>query len=216
MKWIITSAIVLITQISFAQDNIVDTTNRIKPIKGDWAFEVGTNLNFNGSPIFSLNDGLLQNVFDKISNDSNQVSTTTYPLIKMRRFVSNSVAERYLVNLTVINTSEGAGNSTTNFGLSLGYGREKHFKGTKHLSTYIGWDFSIAYGSIIETGSNVAGFGFGVRGITGMDYYIVPKLYLGMEFGMGLSETICGSNPSITEFNIKPMINPVLRLGYRL
>jgi hypothetical protein len=215
MRWIITSAIALITQISFAQDNIVNTTNPIKPIKGDWAFEVGTNLNFNGSPIFSLNDGLLQNVFDKISNDSNQVNTTTYPLIKMRRFVSNSVAERYLVNLTVINTSEGV-SSTTNFGLSLGYGKEKHFKGTKHLSTYIGWDFSIAFGSTIESENSVAGFGLGVRGITGMDYYIVPKLYLGMEFGMGLSQTICGSNPSIIELNIKPMINPVLRLGYRL
>lgn len=215
MNWIITTAIVLLTQISFAQDNMIDTTNPIKPTKGDWAFEVGTNLNFNGSAVFSLNDGLLQNVFDKISNDTNQLNTTTYPLIKMRRFVSNNLAERYLVNLTVINTTEN-NISVTNFGISLGYGREKHFKGTNRMSTYLGWDFSIAYGSVIETGNNVAGFGLGVRGLTGMDYYIAPKLYLGMEFGMGFNETICGSNPSITEFNIKPIINPLLRLGYRI
>ena len=190
----------------------VDTVKSFKPSKGAWAFEINTNLNFNGSNIFSLNDGLLQNIFDKIDENGTGVA---YPLIKCRRFVSNSVAERYLVNVTLGSTSESGSTQTTSMGFSIGYGREKHFKGTNRLSPYLGWDLSVAYASIFA-GNNVAGFGLGMRGLTGMDYYFAQNLYLGIEFGLGLNGTICGSAPSTTDINLKPIVNPVLRFGYNL
>jgi hypothetical protein len=186
----------------------------IKPSKGDWAFEIGTVPNLKGGPFFTLNDGLLQNVFDQINTDSTQTDALSYPVLKTRRFISNNIAERYIVNLTVVNSSDSLF-SQTNFGLSLGYGREKHFRGSDRLSTYLGWDIAIAFASIqVERGNNLGGFGFSARGFTGMDYYIAPKLYLGTEFGVGFNQTI--SNSSSFQFNLKPTLNPIIRLGYRL
>ncbi|HTF80792.1 MAG TPA: hypothetical protein VL947_03670 [Cytophagales bacterium] len=92
------------------------------------------------------------------------------------------------------------------YGVNLGV--EKHFTGTERLSTYIGGDLSlgVASASLKEEkynggaynedysrtikgangpGGDNGGFGWGLRAVTGADYYFVKKVYLGAEAGWG-------------------------------
>ncbi len=89
--------------------------------------------------------------------------------------------------------------SNRNFSL----GAEKHFNGSDRLSTFIGADLLIGFNGASRTetdsdgpfynisganglvaGSNRAGSIFGIRLVTGADYYIAKKLYLGVEVGL--------------------------------
>lgn len=92
------------------------------------------------------------------------------------------------------------------FGLNLGL--EKHFAGTERLSTYIGGDLLLGFAGASQTNENFlnnaydadyklsvkgtngtanSGFGFGLRAVTGADYYFVKKVYLGAELGFGFT-----------------------------
>ncbi len=81
----------------------------------------------------------------------------------------------------------------------LTVGVEKHFMGSDRLSTYAGADLVVGFrGATYEVkdntstttvdGSNLngdtAGTEFGVRVLTGADYYIAKKVYVGVEAGL--------------------------------
>lgn len=139
------------------------------------------------------------------------------------------------------------------FALNLGI--EKHLTGTGRLSTYVGGDLSFqaigasskwentadgtnyADGAAYKAkGVNGAGdrgsFGFGLRAVTGADYYFVEKVYLGAELGWGFIATKegkskeeftpAGGGATTTvdeksgggEFNLAPSLTAGLRLGF--
>lgn len=133
-------------------------------------------------------------------------------------------------------------------------GLEKHFTGTGRLSTYVGADISLqivgASGKRENTtdganytadftqklrGTNYNGdnsaFGFGLRGVTGADYYFVDKVYLGAELGWGFTamtegkakaETTTGGVTNTIDvkssggtFDLMPSLTAGVRIGYR-
>jgi len=159
-------------------------------------------------------------------------------------------------NSTKINDPAGIGSvkeMSSLFGLNIGI--EKHFTGTSRLSTYVGADVSFQKVGVSSTWDNTANgttftngasrktvganatktangsFGFGLRAVTGADYYFVEKVYLGAELGWGF---IASKNDKINDevtpaggqtvktttnstggsFNILPSLTAGLRIGY--
>ncbi len=152
-------------------------------------------------------------------------------------------------------------NSFTSFDINLGI--EKHFKGSDRLSTFIGADLlfgirsasneskiSSSPGGVLNsqiTEINVTGQSgigddsnryFGLRVVTGADYYIVKKVYLGLELGLSfvsektrdlvsstkitnattntvVSESSTTTTDRASTFNIKPAIVTGVRIGYQ-
>ncbi|ABG57301.1 hypothetical protein [Cytophaga hutchinsonii] len=136
----------------------------------------------------------------------------------------------------------------------LNAGLEKHFTGTGRLSTYVGADLlfqkvgastkwensdgnTFVDGQKRQTkGFNTAGdnasFGFGLRAVSGADYYFVEKVYLGAEFGWGFVASKEGKTKDETTpagggatntvetkstggtFNLAPSLTAGLRLGF--
>lgn len=134
-------------------------------------------------------------------------------------------------------------------------GLEKHFAGTGRLSTYVGADLSLqivgSSGKRENTADGVnyangesekirgynyansvtSQFGFGLRAVTGADYYFVDKVYLGAEFGWGFAamkdgktktETTTGGTTTTVEtkstggtFDLMPSLTAGVRIGYR-
>jgi hypothetical protein len=186
-------------------------SSSIKPVKGDWAVEMASSLNFRDGSVFTLNGGPVEKLIQSISDSG---STTSYPTIKARRFIKSNVAERFLLNISMNNSAYG---KTTNseMGVSIGYGREKHFKGTRKLSTYIGWDLSVGVGALKQGKDNLAGIVGKINLLSGADYYIAPKLYVGAELGLAMYGYSYGSNPTISLLEVGISANPQLRIGYR-
>ncbi len=143
-------------------------------------------------------------------------------------------------------------NMTSIWGINAGL--EKHFTGTGRLSTYVGADVSLqivgasakrentADGTNFTDGEseklkgynyngNNGSFGFGLRAVTGADYYFVDKVYLGAEFGWGFAamkdsktktETTTGGTTTTVEtkttggtFDLMPSLTAGVRIGYR-
>ena len=126
----------------------------------------------------------------------------------------------------------------SDFAVTLGV--EKHFVGSDRLSTYAGADLVIGSAStntdaINQNGnysktSGGAGTKFGVRLLTGADYYIAKKVFLGVEAGIsflsgkdkdGVLETKTGNVVVTTtttgakRFNIATAVFGGVRLGYQ-
>lgn len=139
------------------------------------------------------------------------------------------------------------------YGFNLGV--EKHFKGTNRLATYLGGDLTLAIKSakLVEEkyhngrydedysktikGTNAngnGGFGFGLRAVTGAEYYFVKKAYIGLEAGWGflsmkdsrvkssvttpdgtgLKTVTKDSNSPGGSFQLVPAITGSVRIGY--
>ena len=94
---------------------------------------------------------------------------------------------------------------STAYTVSVMPGFEKHFEGTKRFSPYTGVQFLLSYSHTTlkneiqvdqtvytETltnsplGAGEAGLSVGLGVLAGFDYYIAPKLYLGVELGLGM------------------------------
>ena len=141
----------------------------------------------------------------------------------------------------------------------LNLGIEKHFAGTERLSTYVGADLLFRMTGVSEKnenyssgpipaagyaanhsetfkGTNSAGTansttGFGLRAVTGADYYFIEKVYLGAEIGWGFIATsdkkasaeITDSGTTTTtnfksgggSFDLAPAVSGTIRLGFR-
>ena len=147
-------------------------------------------------------------------------------------------------------------NTTTTFdrqsSFDVNIGVEKHFAGSDRLSTYAGADLVFGTsgnnnestdspsGNFVKrknsnAGSLLAESYFGLRLITGADYYIAKKLYLGVEVGLAFlstsqkdtvtsTQTTVGSvvNTSVTTiapdssgFQFSPRLTGGVRLGYQ-
>ncbi|MRM82585.1 hypothetical protein [Riemerella anatipestifer] len=143
---------------------------------------------------------------------------------KARYFKTDNIAYRATLSLgTTSNTkdvdsysAEGTDlekhttgkDKTSSTGFLLGFGLEKHFKGTERLSPYVGGEFLLGYNSqkvssertTVNSGANTTAykgssdsstkgpntFSFGVRGVFGADYYFTKRVFLGVEAGLSL------------------------------
>jgi len=232
---------------AWSQDIKNDRGTFTKPAAGDNSIETSLSPNVVGGTIFSLNEPILQNLFAGI--DKTQIDTIAsagsaaayFPLLRFRRFKSEKFAWRAMVNLSYATnktkSSPSGGTEVTNSNNSLGFGAgfgfEKHLTGAERLSTYIGADAQLAWARysirIVSTETlkrSQAGFAFGVRGFAGMDYYFIPKVYLGVEVGYGIGINNYGkqknSGPGMengtdisSNMVVTPYVSPSFRFGWR-
>ena len=134
-------------------------------------------------------------------------------------------------------------NKNVSFTINLRPGLEKHLKGTEKLSPYFGGELDLAYrGTSFKTEVQVSNevkynkqinangfFRAGVNAIAGLDFYISKKLYLGTEFGFGvslskpLSVKVKSDRTGFEEpepekrgssVDLGPNVNAQIRLGY--
>ncbi len=227
--------LLLVAGLAFAS-LAANAQSEFKPVKGDVSTE------------FGLTGGVLNSDF-KLSEGS---------LLKARYFFQEKLALRAGFNLSVDNETANAyganseqGNvkrNQTDFLFSLGI--EKHFTGTERLSPYVGLD--ILYGISSEKDSysnsnnninapvyvaNVSGerkgpgnTGFGLRAITGADYYFTKKVFLGVEGGFGfisqkegkttVTNTVGGNTTTTTTesagsgLTVAPSVITGVRIGF--
>lgn len=150
--------------------------------------------------------------------------------IKARYFIANNVALRIALNFNSKKTSTDnssvygsnpintkTSQKTTAVGLNFGF--EKHFKGTRRLSPYLGAEFVLGSKSASQTltsgntetkidgawqtytiipGNNggysidyteKAYFQYGFNLLGGFDFYVAKHFYMGYEIAFGLSQT---------------------------
>lgn len=194
----------LATGASYAQSAETDSLS-LKATAGSFATELNFNP-FNGE--ISLNNSLNQ--------------------IKVRYFAKSDLALRLGFNVSTDNALTdnqqpyGTDNyrfkdkkSSTTIGVNAGV--EKHFKGTRRLSPYVGFDLTFTNKSmnqeLIEGESildvkggwyqtsynntgypirSVAGYGFkryGAALICGFDFYMAANFFFGYEFSLGFDQT---------------------------
>ncbi|MDY3350953.1 hypothetical protein PG357_03025 [Riemerella anatipestifer] len=112
----------------------------------------------------------------------------------------------------------------SSMGFTLGFGLEKHFKGTERLSPYVGGEFLLGYSSkkessertTVNSGDNKTpykrvsngetkganGFSFGVRGVFGADYYFTKRVFLGVEAGLSLMYGSEGKTTTTSSYSL--------------
>ncbi|QHL88514.1 outer membrane beta-barrel protein [Nibribacter ruber] len=165
-------------------------------------------------------------------------STVGLNQLRGRYFLSPSTALRLSFALDAYNdTNDDETRSTTLVSLSPGI--EKHFAGTDRLSPYIGAELRLSkfFASYEDdnfeveggwgTGTNRNYFGLGLGAVAGADYYFAKHVYLGVEFGYGLTYRTYGEveiNPkngaSFTvdddqnSLTLGSSVNGGLRLGF--
>tara|TARA_B110000211_G_scaffold107037_1_gene124229 strand:- start:29 stop:493 length:465 start_codon:yes stop_codon:yes gene_type:complete len=136
----------------------------------------------------------------------------------MRKFESATKAVRWSASLDL--SGSDVEDSDAVWNLALGYGVENHFAGAERLSTYWGYGGNVSVGSG-EAGQDDEGnavdaetsFGVGAGVFLGADYYIMPKVYVGVEMGWGLD---IESGNDVMEFGLDGSLTGMMRFGFRL
>ena len=167
-----------------------------KPAEGDTAFEMQFMPNLDGAAMFA---------------DNGYQAT-------MRKFESATKAVRWSASLDL--SGSDVEDSDAVWNLALGYGVENHFAGAERLSTYWGYGGNVSVGSG-EAGQDDEGnavdaetsFGVGAGVFLGADYYIMPKVYVGVEMGYGLS---ISSGSDLMTYGLSGGVNGMMRVGFRL
>ena len=204
MKKVLFSAAALLAfGFANAQDIKTDAGTFTKPKSGTYIMEASMTPNVTGGGIFSL---------PSLNSDLGLLG------IKVRNFSSDSKAIRMGANLSVLNSGED--NVDTEFTVGASIGVEHHMKGAERLSTYWGYEGNVGYVSS-NGDDNVDGkftkFGFGANAFTGFDYYIMPKIYLGVEvsYGLAVTNTTPDGGDGVTKIQLAPGITPSFRMGWQ-
>ncbi|MCA4898075.1 MAG: hypothetical protein ACK514_07080 [Bacteroidota bacterium] len=168
--------------------------------------------------------------------------------LRLRTFVNNQQAFRIGFSVSAKNQKQIEDVTQSSFEISLRPGYEWHFAGTDRLSPYVGFDADITFKSSSysddrpagtrgntksisgawDVNGNERGFTrFGANFLIGADYYVVKRLYLGLEIGYGF-QVVNSSDISVTlysgtapapakggsTFQLGPNFNSALRLGF--
>ena len=137
--------------------------------------------------------------------------------VMMRKFKSDSRAVRYTASLNV--SDSGVEGSDMTYAVGLGYGIENHFSGAERLSTYWGYGAGVGYfdaGTETDDAGNetdLNGFTIGANAFIGADYYIIQKVYVGLELNYGLGVY---SGDDITSWGLDGGVTGMMRVGFRL
>jgi len=167
-----------------------------KPSAGETAFEMHFTPNLQGSAQFgeaqeNLSGGIVS--------------------VMMRRFKDDSKAVRMFGSFD-LNGSDADGADTI-IDATFGYGIENHLSGADRLSTFWGYQGGI---SLLNIGGDDVDFGLAGGVFVGADYYIIPKVYIGTEFGFGLLIDAEGGDAGNTNYSLGHNLSANLRLGFRL
>jgi hypothetical protein len=177
------------------------------------------------------------------------------PSLRLRRFIKDDIALRAMVAVSTFSNSDriyDPGNrakfgvtTQNNWNFNVGLGAEKHIKSTDKLSVYLGGQLMFATGGGKFSGTNTTngftyvpggefknsvsgGFGFGLLGVFGADYYFTKNVYLGSAISFGYTYQFNGyqlnwnnqSNTATeskltTTMGLGIAVNPGVRLGVR-
>ena len=185
---------IALVSFSFASAQITTNAGTFnKPTEGETAFEFNFMPNLDGATMFT----------DKAT-------------VMMRQFKSDTKAVRWTATLGL--GDEGTEGSEMGYEVSLGYGIENHFAGAERLSTYWGYGGNLGYADMNdedEDGNTVdtdGTFTIGAGVFVGADYYIIPKVYIGLETGFGLGV----KSMDDTSWDLKGSLTGMMRVGFRL
>jgi hypothetical protein len=189
------------------------------PKAGDWAigFNIDThfgNRNNNDQFIDFQNKSALTNVgtmvFKKFTTDNKAYRITAN--LKLGRG-SNSLTTKSSSTETIDSNA-----TATGFDLTAGLGKEWR-RGKTRLQGFYGADVSINLNSVTKkyvkstdtTAGNTTtnattetvqkggfGFGFGLNGFLGAEYFLIPKMSLGVQYNYGLNVTVLGKSNDTT------------------
>ena len=173
-----------------------------KPSAGETAFEMHFTPNITGGSQF----GEAQ---ENISNTG--VSGEGTVSVMMRKFKDDSRAVRMFGSFD-LNGSDAEGADTI-IDATFGYGIENHLAGAERLSTFWGYQGGI---KLLNIGGDDVNFGLAGGLFVGADYYIIPKVYIGTEFGFGLDIDAPGADAANTSYSIGHDLTANFRLGFRL
>ena len=207
---------ILTTDFSFAQG---DAQAVYKPAARNFTAEVNFNP-FSSSPV-SIN------------------------YLRARKFLTDQKALRLGLLLGFKNQQPQDKIDQSSFEINIRPGYEWHFAGTERLSPYLGADIDVAFktakynnngnqsvyvnsvnGAWDSNGTEHGFFRFGGNILAGVDFYLIKKLYMGVEFGYGFQLTNYsdivvttqggGSTTAAggTNFQLGPNYNSSLRLGF--
>ncbi len=186
---------IALVSFSFASAQITTNAGTFnKPSEGETAFEFNFMPNLDGSTMFT----------DKAN-------------VMMRKFKSDTRVTRYKASLSVADS--GVEGSDMTYGIGLGYGIENHFAGAERLSTYWGYGGLLGYfdnGTSVDVDGNevdLTGLTVGAEVFIGADYYIIPKVYVGMELNYGLG---IASSDDVTAWGLAGGVTGMMRVGFRL
>ena len=220
MKKILMVAALAATSIVAAQ-----AQSEFKPKAGD----VTTDVSLFANGLFANPTALYKgNVASgaSVGTTSGSFNLNTVGVLKGRYFFQDDLALRLSLGLsapsTKSTTEEVNKNKVEKYRTStiyFGLGVEKHFAGTDRLSPYVGAElhlgsYSTNYESndtqtvgTIVTKTNLQiksapGFTFGGGLFMGADYYIAPKVFLGLEAGLNIDAHSLGKTTNITTLNV--------------
>jgi outer membrane protein W len=190
----------------------VTATGGIKPAAGEITGEVQ----------LSLTDG----------------STVGLNQLRGRYFLSPSTAFRASFTLDAYSDTDDDETRSSTL-VVLAPGIEKHFAGTERLSPYVGAELRLSkqFASYEDDNVEIEGgwgtsnnrnyFGLGLGIVAGADYYFAKHVYLGVEFGYGLTYRTYGEvevNPKNgnsytidndrSTLSLGSSVNGALRLGF--
>lgn len=195
--------------------------SEFKPKAGD----VTTDVSLFANGLFANPTALYKgNVASGVS--SNKFDLSTVGVLKGRYFFQDDLALRLSLGLSspsVKSTLEETNHSLENkyraTTLYFGLGVEKHFTGTDRLSPYVGAELHVGsyttnaesndtrtVGTIVtKTNQQIKAapsFTFGGGLFMGADYYIAPKVFLGLEAGLNIDAYSLGKTTNITTINV--------------
>lgn len=162
--------------------NAADTT-RLKPVKGTITSQVGIALSTFSNNVMSM--GINGRLFlsERVAIRTSILSSNDKEVENFEEFQDGSGSRGKYT--TVMSSA------------FLFAGIEKHFKGARRLSPYIGFEFGYGIGTLKEDGENSSGFNytagysesskrkvnqFNINAFLGFDYWIAEGLYLGIEY----------------------------------
>jgi len=191
----------------------------ITPQAGDWS------LGFNAAPLLDY----AGNMFNNASGNSASMAYQMPQTIEGKMMKTDNNACIGIVRIgfnsnsmnTLVPSSTGSGvvtdnrkNSSTNIVLGAGEqwyrgkGRLKGYYGATAMLAFSSNDTSYSYGNALTSGSRVtqsnsgSGFGIGVRGFVGAEYFFAPKMSLAAEYGWGIMFNSVGQGKeSVDSYN---------------
>lgn len=217
--------LVFITSCVFAQEGLVSKKGEpFLPEKGDWSISIdatpflkyaGNFIGSNGlntAPSFDFLSGN-HTILGKYYIDQTKAYRVGLRLGLGSNSTTNSV---YAIPVTtpITYVDDVSKSSFTNIGLTAGM---EWRKGKTRLQGFYGAEAGLSlsstnssriYGnklSVANPGSRViesnsgARFGFGLRGFIGAEYFILPKIAIGGEFGWGLALSTIGESTTKSE-----------------
>lgn len=227
-NFILACALIGMGSLSFAQIKD-DGTKVYTPEAGDWGLGANAApvLGYFGNMFNGNTNNTIGNAF--VGNQAiygKYFVSNTLAYRGSIRISALSNSEITLVDSSSTGTPDYFENKSksSGFGLYLSGGIEKRI-GSNRLQGYYGGEAILSFGAAEESVTNEYGvamdsasvfdgyaengrtlstkvgstFGFGLRGFVGAEYFVLPKLSIGAEFGFGFMVNSTGEGKSVTE-----------------